>query len=117
MWHLILPMAAAVGGLILTAYARAPITAMVALTLAAVGVYCSFPVFWSISTARLRGTAAAAGIALINAVGNVGGYIGPVAMGWLKQRSQGYSDGLLLLATGVAVGMAVVVSTRERPVQ
>jgi ACS family tartrate transporter-like MFS transporter len=62
----------------------------------------------------LSGTSAAAGIALINAVGNVGGYIGPFAMGWLKQWSHGYSDGLLLLAAGVVVGTALVGLARER---
>ena len=113
-WHLMVPLTAAALGLILAAFTREPIPAMIALTLTAVGFYCALPVFWSLSTARLSGASAAAGIGLINAVGNCGGYIGPFAMGWLKQRSHGYSDGLLALAAGLAMGTALVALTHRR---
>ena len=59
------------------------------------------PVFWTLPPLLLGGTAAAAGFALINAVGNLGGYAGPSMMGWLKETTGGYGPGMLVLAGGL----------------
>jgi hypothetical protein len=58
------------------------------LAAAAVGLYSATPPFWSLPTAFLRGDGAAAGIGLINSVGNLGGFVGPYLMGWM----QGFRD-------------------------
>ena len=68
--------------------------------------------FWPLPTAFLRGTAAAGGIALINAVGNLGGFVGPSLMGWMKDLSGSYAAGILLLATTAVVSGALVVTVR-----
>jgi ACS family tartrate transporter-like MFS transporter len=69
------------------------------------------------ATSFLAGSAAAAGIALINSVGNLGGFLGPYLMGWLKEQTIHYTAGLLALAAIVAVGAwlaSLHPKTRER---
>ncbi len=73
-------------------------------------------VFWAIPPIFLGGTAAAAGIALINSVGNLGGFVGPTAMGWLRGVSGSYSAGLLVLAAAL-VFEAVLVMTLRLPTE
>ena len=67
-------------------------------------------VFWSIPPIVLGGTAAAAGIALINAIGNLGGFVGPSVMGWLRQETGGYAGGMLVLAAGLLVAAWLVLT-------
>jgi ACS family tartrate transporter-like MFS transporter len=69
-------------------------------------------VFWAIPPVFLAGTAAAAGIALINSVGNLGGFVGPWVMGWLRGSSGTYAPGLLVLATALVIEAALVVSLK-----
>ena len=57
----------------------------------------------------LSGTAAAGGIALINSVGNLGGYLGPFLVGYLKDKTQNYAYGLMTLAAFIAVSGALTV--------
>jgi MFS transporter, ACS family, tartrate transporter len=71
-------------------------------------------VFWAIPPMVLGGTAAAAGIALINSIGNLGGFVGPTVMGWLRGVTGSYSAGLLVLATAL-VFEAVLVMTLRLP--
>jgi ACS family tartrate transporter-like MFS transporter len=71
-------------------------------------------VFWAIPPIFLGGAAAAAGIALINAIGNLGGHFGPDMMGELAKRTGGYSGGLLILA-GAMICLAVIVSLLRLP--
>jgi MFS transporter, ACS family, tartrate transporter len=69
-------------------------------------------VFWAIPPMFLGGTAAAAGIALINSVGNLGGFFGPTVMGWLRQWTGTYSSGLLVLASALVLEAILVWSLR-----
>lgn len=102
-WHVSLPAFLGTAGLAASAFLDSPILALIALTISAVGIYSTLPSFWTLPTAMLSGTAAAAGIALINSVGNLGGYLGPALVGYLKDKTQNYTYGLLALATFVAV--------------
>ena len=81
-----------------------------------VGQRSVMSVFWSIPPIVLGGSAAAAGIALINAVGNLGGFVGPSVMGWLSDATGGYGGGMLALA-GALVACAVLVMTIELPAE
>ena len=63
---------------------HSPILAVAAITFGAAGTLAVLPIYWTLPTARLSGAAAAGGIALINAVGNIGGFVGPYAVGWIK---------------------------------
>ena len=66
-------------------------------------------------TAFLSGTAAAGGIALINSIGNLGGFVGPYIMGWFKEHTDSYSAGLRVLAAAFVVGgiLSVCLPIRE----
>jgi ACS family tartrate transporter-like MFS transporter len=83
---------------------------VLSFTLCQVGQRSVMSVFWSIPPMVLGGTAAAAGIALINALGNLGGFVGPWVMGWLRDLTGGYAGGLWVLA-GVLVLEAMLVLT------
>jgi nitrate/nitrite transporter NarK len=86
-----------------------PVLLMVALTLGQMGQSAIAPTFWTLPTAMLSGTAAAGGIALINAVGNLGGFLGPFMMGSIKEATGSFTIGLLAIATGALVGAVVLV--------
>jgi ACS family tartrate transporter-like MFS transporter len=84
--------------------------------LAAVGILgCKGP-FWTLPTAYLSGTAAAGGIALINAIGNLGGFAGPYMVGWLKDATHSFTAGLYGLAILLLAGVAVIlIQVRSAP--
>ena len=87
---------------------------MVVLTVAAIGVFCTFAVFWTLPTAWLSGTAAAGAIALINSIGNLAGFGGPYLIGWVKEATGSTSTGLLVLSLLPLVGRAAGVPRRPR---
>jgi MFS transporter, ACS family, tartrate transporter len=100
-------------GTLLTAHAQSPLLLIVAITLAAVGLLSAIPVFWALPTAFLSGTAAAAGIALIAAVGNLGGFAGPAFTGVVEDSTGGFERPLSVLAGLVAVGAVLALLARE----
>jgi MFS transporter, ACS family, tartrate transporter len=85
---------------------------VLSFTICQVGQRSVMSVFWAIPPMLLGGTAAAAGIALINAVGNLGGFFGPTMMGWLRDMSGGYNGGLLVLACALILEAVLVASLR-----
>jgi ACS family tartrate transporter-like MFS transporter len=87
---------------------------VLSFTLSQLGQRAFQGVFWAIPPRFLGGAAAAAGIASINAIGNLGGFVGPTLMGALRKGTQGYTQGLLVLATGLVVAGAIVLSLRPR---
>jgi ACS family tartrate transporter-like MFS transporter len=101
--------------LLLTALALAasstisdPTMTMMVLTVAAIGVFCTFGTFWTLPTAWLSGTAAAGAIALINSIGNLAGFGGPYLIGWVKEATGNTSTGLLVLAVLPLIGGLLV---------
>ncbi len=111
--HTAIPCLIGAAGLCASAYfvgALAPSYA--ALTLGTIGVYAALPVFWSLPTAIVGGAAAAGGIALINALGNVSGFIGPFMIGAIKDRTGSFQYGILMLGGFVALaGMLTLMSS------
>ncbi|WP_159009040.1 MFS transporter [Bradyrhizobium sp. S69] len=89
-------------------YVTDPMTTMVVLTVAAIGVFCTFGVFWTLPTAWLSGTAAAGAIALINSIGNLAGFAGPYLIGWVKETTGSTSTGLFVLAVLPLLGGLLV---------
>jgi MFS transporter, ACS family, tartrate transporter len=87
-----------------------PVLMMVALILAQMGSAGIAPTFWALPTAMLSGSAAAGGIALINAVGNLGGFLGPYAMGVIQDATGSFPLGLLAIAMGAVVAGVVVLA-------
>ena len=67
-------------------------------------ILTTLPLFWSLPTAVLSGTAAAAGIALINSLGNLAGFVSPYLVGWLKDATQSTNTGMYVLAASLLLG-------------
>ncbi|HUL04317.1 MAG TPA: MFS transporter [Gemmatimonadales bacterium] len=90
-----------------------PIAAFLALCVAATGIWSTLGPFWSLPTAFLSGTAAAGGIALVNSIGNVGGFVGPTVMGFLRERTHRFESGLIVLAATLVIAGALALSLPE----
>jgi MFS transporter, ACS family, tartrate transporter len=97
-WHTIWTMIFAAGGLAVAGVIGASTWALIAISVAAVGLYSQPGVFWSLPPMMLSTASAAAGIAAINSLGNLGGFIGPYLIGWTQQVTGSYSSGLYLMA-------------------
>jgi len=97
-WHVVCPAVVSGLALIASAYLGNPVLAAVALCISAMCVYAAVPTFWSLPTGFLTGSAAAGGIALINSIGNLGGFVGPYAIGWVKDATGEITLGLVILA-------------------
>ncbi len=83
------------------------------LCLACCGIYAALAVFWTLPSSLLRGTAAAAGLALLNSFSNLGGFFGPYLMGWARQTTGNFTLGMLLLSGMlVLAGVSVIMIGR-----
>ena len=102
-------------GLAIAAFAPSVWLCLVGLSIAAFGVYVSMPVFWAAVTQRVTVLAAALGIAVINSFGNVGGFIGPYATGWLLTHTHSYVDGLLGSSFALVIGACLVLYAFAMP--
>ena len=92
-----------------------PVLTMIALCIAMMGQQSLVPTFWSLPSAMLTGVAAAGGLAMINAVGNLGGWLGPSVYGLIKDATGSADIGLLCLAIGPLVtAIAVVLAGHDR---
>ena len=107
-WHVAIAAFVAAGGLTVAALSHRPAESVLALSVAAIGIYSALSTFWALPPAFLGGTAAAGGIALINSISNLGGFVGPYLMGWLKAHTGGYAAGMAALSF-ILVFSAVVV--------
>jgi ACS family tartrate transporter-like MFS transporter len=109
--HIAIPSAIGALGFIASAYFTSPLPGMIALTVAAVGDLGTRGPFWALPTRFLTGSAAAAGIALINTMASLGGFVGPSAVGIVREVTGSFAGGLvflavlLLLAAGAAVAL------------
>ncbi|WP_024514734.1 MFS transporter [Bradyrhizobium sp. Tv2a-2] len=97
-WHVVLTCLLAAIGLGLAGPATGVAAVLAALTLVNIGVSASKPPLWSMPTTFLSGSAAAAGIATINSIGNLGGFAGPAMIGWIKDRTGSFAGGLYFVA-------------------
>jgi MFS transporter, ACS family, tartrate transporter len=88
--------------------------AVALLSLSCIGVYSAMPIFWTLPPTFLSGTAVAAGIALINAIGNLGGFCGPFVVGAVKDATGSYLASLLVLGGSVLIGGVLVYGVCRR---
>ena len=114
-WHTVIPLAAIVVGLVLAALSPSPTLKMASLCIAGFGFFASLPVFWTLPTALLSGAGAAAGIAAVNSIGNLGGYFGPQVFGWLKDQTGGDTASLMFLAGCAVIGAIIVLVLGHDP--
>ncbi|MBY3444665.1 MFS transporter [Rhizobium laguerreae] len=115
-WHLVVPAFIAAGGFVAATMATSTTVSIVCLSLAAAGAISCAPLFWSLPTAFLAGTGAAAGIAWINSVGNLAGFLGPFLVGYLKDFTGTNSAGMYLLAAALIIGSLAVLTVPAKSV-
>jgi ACS family tartrate transporter-like MFS transporter len=114
-WHVALPTFVGAVGFLLSAYwGDTPALALAALCLTAMGCYPALPVFWTLPTAMLAAGAAAAGIALANSIGNIGGFLGPTLVGYVTEATGNYAAALCMLAAFVAGSGVLVLALAPR---
>jgi ACS family tartrate transporter-like MFS transporter len=116
-WHL--AAASLVGFLGTAASALVPSSAalsILAVTVGATGTLAILPIFWTLPASFLRGAGAAGAIALINSIGNIGGFVGPFVIGWIRQATGSFTWGLIVVAGGVLLTgiLALLIGDRER---
>jgi MFS transporter, ACS family, tartrate transporter len=109
-------------GLMVTALTPNPYIRLVGLSVASLGSFGVLPVFWSMPTAFLSGAAAAAGVAYINSIANIAGFLGPFVMGMIKDATGSFDGGLLVigcfcLTSSIATLCLTHDSELERPVE
>jgi MFS family permease len=106
--HYIFNVLMGAAGLVLSGvFAANPYIAIIFLSIATLGVIGSMPLFWPLPSAFLAGTAAAAGIGIVNSIGNLGGYVGPNIAIWAKAISTDPSAALYIIAGILCMGAAV----------
>ena len=107
-WHVVVPMLMGSTGLILSVLLSGNhYLSFAALILACMGIVSAIPLFWSLPTAFLVGAGAAAGIAAINSIANLAGFLAPYLVGWLKQLTSSTDSGMYMLAAALVIGAAI----------
>jgi D-galactonate transporter len=108
-WHLIGPaLCGAIGFTVAASFAHNTIVSIAFLSLAAAGVLTCAPLFWSLPTAFMSGATAAAGIAIINSIGNLAGFASPYMIGYLKDLTHSTQSGMYVLASMLVIGALAV---------
>lgn len=111
--HIAVPSVIAAVGFATSAFLTTPVPAMIALTVAAVGDLSTRGPFWALPTRFLTGSAAAGGIALINTIASLGGFVGPYAVGYVRDVTGSFAGGLIFLAVLLAIGAATAMQLRR----
>jgi len=106
-WTLFAALALTGFGLIAAGVMTGSLLAVGVMAIAAIGIYGTKAPFWPLPSMFLAGSAAAGGIALINSIGNLGGFVGPYVVGWIREVTKSYEAGLYFLG-GLALAAAVL---------
>jgi ACS family tartrate transporter-like MFS transporter len=114
-WHVAIAAITSAAGFAFSAYLQNPYLAMLALTVAFVGLKSTVGPFWALGTAYLSGTAAAGGIAFINSVGNLGGFVGPTLVGVIIDRTGNNAVALWILGGALLLMGMSVLMLRDNP--
>jgi D-galactonate transporter len=116
-WHLVAPaLVGAAGWVVTVRFGGNTAIALSGMSLAMAGVTTSLAQFWCLPTAIVAGAAAATGIALINSIGNLAGFLGPWVIGWLVDRTGSTDVGVYALAGVMAIGSVLVLTIPTRVV-
>jgi D-galactonate transporter len=113
-WHITVPaLVGAIAWLFAVGFSHNIVIAMIALTVVTGCVIVTISQFWCLPTAILSGAAAAAGIAVVNSVGNLSGFLGPFFIGWITDKTHSTDVGLYMLATALALGGLLVLRVKK----
>jgi ACS family tartrate transporter-like MFS transporter len=111
-WHTAIPAFTGAMALIGAAYSTSVGPTILLISVTVLCVFSMMGPFWAMPTSFLSGTAAAAGIAFINSVGNLGGFAGPSIIGLVRTSTGGFKGGLLLVSGALAIAGVVVLVVR-----
>jgi MFS transporter, ACS family, tartrate transporter len=117
-WHVVIACLAAAAGLALAGISSTAVAVITSLVLVNVGISAAKPPLWSMPTIFLSGPAAASGIAAINSIGNLGGFVGPAMIGWIKDLTGSFLGGLYFVSGLLLVSAAltvIVARSLQRP--
>jgi len=116
-WHLSGPMLLGLAGLMIATQAAGnPVIAVIGLSMATMGALTGLPMFWPLPTAFLGSAAAAGGLALINSLGQIAGFVSPFLVGWIKDRTGGTDVALYVLSAVLLLGAILVLRIPARTV-
>ena len=113
-WHVLIPALVSAAGLALSSMSTGLTWSVVTLSIALLGLASMFGPFWALATSTMGGVGAAASIALVNSVGNTGGFVGPYLLGAINDATHSFALGLLALAGMLAAGATLVLLVRDR---
>ena len=113
-WHVLVPALVSAAGLVLAAMSTGIAWSVVALSIAMLGLASMFGPFWALTTSTMGGVGAAASIALVNSVGNTGGFVGPYLLGAINDATHSFALGLLAIAVMLAGGAGLVLLVPDR---
>jgi ACS family tartrate transporter-like MFS transporter len=114
-WHTALPAFCAAVALVAAAYGKAPALVIAGVGLGMAGAEAMVGPFWAMATTRMAGLPAAAGIAMINSLANLGGYFGSDIIGFFRTSNGGFRGGLLAIAATLAISGTVALIVGRRP--
>jgi len=114
-WHLSAPLLMALVGLLMAAnFSDNAVIVLVGLSLATMGALTGLPMFWPLPAAFLGSAAAAGGLALINSMGQVAGFVSPFLVGWIKDATGSTDVALYILSTVLFIGAMLVLVVPAR---
>lgn len=114
-WHVALPTLVAAAVIPVTSFVNSPFLAMVCVSIFACGVMCALATFWPLPTAFLSGAAAAAGVALVNSIGNMSGFFAPYITGFLADTTGSQSAGMWAISAAMVIAAIITISLGALP--
>jgi MFS transporter, ACS family, tartrate transporter len=114
-WHIALAAFAGAAGLVLAAFERSPVLVVAGLSVGLAGAEAMVGPFWALATSRMAGLSAAAAVAVINSLANLGGYFGPDIIGLFRTANGGFTGGLLAIGATVAISGACALVVGRQP--
>ena len=113
-WHIALPAAAGGLAVIGCATVSSPLPGLALLSCTAIGIWSALGPSWALPMSMLTGPAAAAGLALINSIGNIGGFVGPALVGFAREQTNSFAGGLYVIAAALLGAAAVALTIPHR---
>ncbi len=115
-WHTAIAAFTGAAALVAAGYGRSTVVVVACLALGLAAAESMVGPFWAMATSRMSGLSAAAGIAVINSLANLGGYYGPDIIGFFRKLNGGFRGGLLAIGATLALsGTIALIVGRERP--
>ena len=115
-WHIAMPMFIATVGMGFGPFVTDPLWSLVLVCVSCIGCYAGMGVWWSVPTSFLSGSAAAGAVGLINSIGNIGGWVGPYATGYIKDATGSFQGAYIYLACSLLLaGLVMLTMKKEQP--